>query len=276
MADHGASSGEQRLGGGRSSAGVVRIGDTVHRPTGPWTPTIHAYLRHVRAAGFTAAPEVIGLDDRGREVLRYIPGHTWGDAIDPDEPKTDLPTIRPWPAATRSDAALAATGRLLAELHRAARGFRPASPIWREYEYPMRDDEIVCHTDTGPWNAVYRDGLPIALIDWDGARPARPIDDFADAAWDFVPLGPDDFLRDCGFVEPFDTARRLRIFCDAYGLADRTSIVSALGLVRQLQPSKLRYWQPISPRIAAQHLRAAVRYLEWLDAKEDAFRAALK
>ncbi len=275
MHDLDARSGEQRLGGGRSSTGVVRIGDTVHRPTGPWTPTIHAYLRHVRAAGFTAAPEVIGLDERGREVLRYIPGDTWGDTIDPDEPKTDLPTMRPWPAATRSDGALAATGRLLAELHRAARGFRPASPIWREYEYPMRDDEIVCHTDTGPWNAVYRDGLPVALIDWDGARPARPIDDFADAAWDFVPVGPDDFLRECGFAEPFDTARRLRIFCDAYGLADRLSIVSALGLVRQLQPSKLRYWQPISPRIAAQHLRAAVRDLEWLDERTDELRAAL-
>jgi len=80
----------------------------------------------------------------------------------------------------------------------------------------MRDDEIVCHVDTGPWNAVYRDGSPVALIDWDGARPARPIDDLASAAWDFVPLGPDDFLEACGFASPFDTARRLRIFCDAY------------------------------------------------------------
>src|SRR5438046_5883406 len=91
---------EQRLGGGRSSVGVVRIGDTVHRPTGPWTPTIHAYLRHLRAAGFTASPEVLGIDEKGREVLTYIPGDTWGDHIDPDEPKTDLVTVRIWPDAT--------------------------------------------------------------------------------------------------------------------------------------------------------------------------------
>src|SRR5713226_6160740 len=94
---------EERLGGGRSTAGVVRVGDTIHRPTGPWTPTIHAYLRHLRAAGFTSAPDVLGIDERGREVLSYIDGETWGDHIDPDEPKTDLVTIRSWPEQTRSD-----------------------------------------------------------------------------------------------------------------------------------------------------------------------------
>jgi hypothetical protein len=266
---------EQRLGGGRSSAGVVRIGDTVHRPTGPWMPTIHAFLRHLRASGFSAAPEVFGVDEKGREVLTYIPGDTWGDHIDPDEPKTDLVTIRTWPDATRSDRALAAAGRLLASLHLAARGFRPTAPVWREYELPMRDDEIVCHADSGPWNAVYRDGSPIALIDWDGAQPARPVDDLASAAWHFVPLGPDEFLGACGFAPPFDTARRLRILCDAYGLTDARAILPALGLVKQLAPMKLRYWQPLAPGIAAEHLRATVRDLEWLERTSGSLLAAL-
>jgi phosphotransferase family enzyme len=256
---------EERLGGGRSSTGVVRVGETVRRPTGPWTPTIHAYLRHIRAAGFTAAPEVVGIDDRGREILSYIPGETWGDNISPDQPKTDLVTIREWPAGTRSEGALAEVGRMLASLHRAARGFRPTAPIWREYELPMRADELVCHADTGPWNLVYRDDVPIALIDWDGAQPARPLDDLAAAAWHCVPLGPDDFLRECGFTEPFQTGRRLRILTDAYGLADPSTIMPALSLVKQLWPMKLRYWQPIRPGIAAEHLRAAARDLEWLE-----------
>lgn len=47
-----------------------RASVTVRREAGPWTPTIHAYLRHLRASGFTAAPEVLGLDERGREILR--------------------------------------------------------------------------------------------------------------------------------------------------------------------------------------------------------------
>jgi hypothetical protein len=266
---------EQRLGGGRSSAGVVRIGDTVHRPAGPWTPTIHAYLRHLRANGFTASPEVLGVDEHGREVLSYVPGDTWGDHISPDEPKTDLVAIRSWPEETRSDAALVAIGAILRQLHAAARGFRPTSPVWREYEFPMNGDEIVCHADTGPWNAVYRGGLPVALIDWDGAQPARPLDDLAAAAWHFVPLGSDDFLTECGFTPPFDPAARLRLLCEAYGLADRGEILSALSRVKQFGPTKLRYWQPIRPGIAAQHLRAAARDLEWLDHEEAALKRVL-
>lgn len=58
---------------------------------------------------------------------------------------------------------------MLAALHRAAGGFQPGAPVWREYEFPMRADEIVCHADSGPWNVVYREGVPFALIDWDGA-----------------------------------------------------------------------------------------------------------
>ena len=266
---------EQRLGGGRSTTGVVRIGDTVRRPTGPWTATIHAYLRHLSAAGFAAAPEVLGIDERGREILRYIPGDTWGDRIHPDEPKTELVTIRPWPEATRSDRALVAVGHIYADLHRAAHGFRPEAPVWREYEIPMRDNDIVCHGDAGPWNAVYHDGIPIALIDWDRAQPARPIEDLASIAWHFVPLGPDNFLRASGFSQPFETGRRLRVLCDAYGLADRESILPALSLVKQLGPTKLRYWQPVRAGAAAQHLRAASRDLEWLEQNAATLRSHL-
>ena len=55
------------------------------------------------------------------------------------------------------------------------------------------------------------------------------------------------------FTEPFATARRLRVLCEAYGLADRLAILPALNLVKQLAPMKLRYWQPIPPRTGAAH-----------------------
>jgi hypothetical protein len=44
------------LDGGNMSSGVVRVGDTVRRPAGPWTPTVHALLGHLHAAGFRGAP----------------------------------------------------------------------------------------------------------------------------------------------------------------------------------------------------------------------------
>src|SRR3712207_8027153 len=53
----------------RSSDGVVRVGDTVRRPAGRWTPAVHALLAHLHEAGFRAAPRPLGLDERGREVL---------------------------------------------------------------------------------------------------------------------------------------------------------------------------------------------------------------
>ena len=61
------------LSGGNMTP-VVRVGDTVRRAAGPWTPTIHALLRHVRAAGFDAVPEPLGIDEKGREILSFVPG----------------------------------------------------------------------------------------------------------------------------------------------------------------------------------------------------------
>ncbi len=88
---------------------VVRIGDTVRRPTFPWSPAVHALLRHLEAVGFRWAPRVLGLDEEGREVLTYLDGESgpqgWAPVID--------------------DAGLARFARLLRTYHDAVAGFRP-------------------------------------------------------------------------------------------------------------------------------------------------------
>src|SRR5215217_2180669 len=66
---------EEGLAGGDMTV-VVRVGDTVRRDAGPWTPTIHAFMRHLRASGFPMVPRPLGLDDRGREVISLLPGET--------------------------------------------------------------------------------------------------------------------------------------------------------------------------------------------------------
>ena len=65
---------EVPLSGGRLTAGVVRVGDTVRRPTGPHSPFVHRLLRHLDAVGFEAAPRLLGVDEQGREVLSFIDG----------------------------------------------------------------------------------------------------------------------------------------------------------------------------------------------------------
>ena len=57
---------------------VVRVGDTVRRPAGPWTPTVQALLRHVRDRGFDLAPEPLGFDDLGPGDGRLHPRHHGG------------------------------------------------------------------------------------------------------------------------------------------------------------------------------------------------------
>src|SRR5207245_2859525 len=70
---------EERLPGGNLSSRVMRVGATVRRPVGPWTPAVHALLNHLHAVGFDGAPRVLGLDDAGREILEYIPGEVAWD-----------------------------------------------------------------------------------------------------------------------------------------------------------------------------------------------------
>ena len=71
---------EERLEGG-NVGGAVRVGDTVRRSAGPWTPAVHALLAHLEGTGFTGAPRPLGFDEQGREVLTFLEGESV-DALD--------------------------------------------------------------------------------------------------------------------------------------------------------------------------------------------------
>jgi hypothetical protein len=65
---------EHPLVGGNVAAGIVRVGDTVRKPTGYWTPAVEALLSHLWRGGFTGAPRPLGRNVEGRQVLEYVPG----------------------------------------------------------------------------------------------------------------------------------------------------------------------------------------------------------
>jgi hypothetical protein len=77
---------EEILYGGNTSV-VVRVGDTVRRHTGHWTPAVHDLLAHLSSVGFVDAPTVLGIDDQSREVLPFVTGEV--GLLDPVPP---LPT----------------------------------------------------------------------------------------------------------------------------------------------------------------------------------------
>lgn len=105
----------------------------------------------------------------------------------------------------------------------------------------MQPGEIICHADHGPWNYVYRDGRPFALIDWDSCRPDTQILDLAQAAWNFVPLVDEGVGQELGFAE-IDYGKRLRIFLDAYRLDDRSIFREALVERKQRDAELTRFW----------------------------------
>jgi hypothetical protein len=196
---------------------VVRVGDTVRRPAGPWTPSVHALLRHVRGRGFDLAPEPLGLDESGREIISYIPGTTVG-------------WVLPWPDLIRDEDLLEQVGAMTARYHRAVVDFRPvATAPWRSVPAAaLGAPELICHHDLAPYNIVVAGGRLKGVIDWDLAGPGSALSELAFVAWQWVPLHGPFVTRLMGWNIPPDRVRRLRLLLDAYGLAERTGFIAAV------------------------------------------------
>jgi Ser/Thr protein kinase RdoA (MazF antagonist) len=189
---------EEVLAGGNMTA-VVRVGDTVRRGAGGWTPTVHAFLRHLRAAGFTMVPEPLGIDERGREIISLLPG---------------APATYPLPEFTWSEATLTAVARCLRAFHDASLGFVP--PPDGRWQWPAHEPvEVVCHNDFAPYNLMFEDGRLTGVIDLDLASPGPRVWDMAYTAYRFVPL-TDPANPDAPFPGVEAQARRLAAFCAAY------------------------------------------------------------
>ena len=185
------------------TSGMARRGDRLLRPMGAWSPAVHEYLRHLEAAGFDGSPRVLGTEG-DREVLTFIDGDVANDPLWEPGHGHRLPPY------ARTEVALRRAAELIRRLHEAAAGFRPAITSYRFHPYPLKAGEIISHGDLGPWNTVYRDGIPVAFIDWTLPSPSSRTD-LADAAWTFVPLAPPEQLAEAGFDPSPDLPARLRI-----------------------------------------------------------------
>lgn len=183
---------ELPLGGGVSTDGVVRVGDTVRRPPSVATPLMRDVLLHLERAGFDAAPRWLGTDDHGRDVLTWVDGDAFGGA----ERNRLHPFIGDPPDSIAfSDEQVGAAFRLL-----------------RRYHDTFADGELVCHGDFGPWNLVWREALPAAIIDFGNVHPGVRADDVAYALRCFLSFG----LVDAPAAE---LAHRARAAVTAYGMS---------------------------------------------------------
>jgi Phosphotransferase enzyme family len=167
----------------------VQVGDTVRRPPGPNAQLARDVLLRLEQAGFDAAPRWLGGDEQGRDVLSWIEGESF----------TERGRMHPYVGdppgrVTFDDGQLGAAFRLL-----------------RSYHDALADDPV-CHGDFGPWNIVWRDGVPIGMIDFDQVHRGDPSEDVAYALRTFVSYG-------LAPSEPAELVRRTRIALEAYGCA---------------------------------------------------------
>jgi hypothetical protein len=77
--------GELPLRGGRTTAGVVRVGNTVRRPPSPNVQLIRRMLCHLSRRKFGAPPIFLGVDERGRDILSFIEGDVPAELAHHDE-----------------------------------------------------------------------------------------------------------------------------------------------------------------------------------------------
>ncbi|HEY7356622.1 MAG TPA: phosphotransferase [Ktedonobacterales bacterium] len=185
------SSKEIPLAGGQITHGVVRIGTTVRRPQKSTAAFVHQLLLFLEAQGFSEAPRFLGIDEQGREILSYIPGHTL-----------------PGSGYKLADDLLIKTARLIRRLHDVTAGSALAD-----------GREIVAHHDLGPHNTIFQRRQPVGIIDWDAAAPGTRLRDFANAVWCYVDVGQRAWP-----VE--EEARRIKLMCAAYGWDDPVAIVN--------------------------------------------------
>ncbi|MDG3009792.1 aminoglycoside phosphotransferase family protein [Rhodococcus sp. D2-41] len=192
---------EEILPGGDMTR-VVRVGDTVRRATGPWTPAIHALLDHLRSRGFDRAPEALGTDEQGREIISLLPGAV---------------ATYPLAAYVMTDRMLVAVARMIREYHDATADFRP--PDDTQWQWPAHEPaEVLCHNDFAPYNLMFEGQELVGVIDFDTASPGPRVWDLAYTAYRFVPL-TDPANPDVPYPGVAEQRRRLALFVSAYGIA---------------------------------------------------------
>lgn len=191
---------------------VVRVGATVRRPVGAYSPAVRALVQRLRAAGVSEVPAWHGVDAAGRDIFDFLPGEVGND---------------PLPAQVRSDTALVTAAELLRRLHDASVPLIAASLPW--HLPPIQPVEVVCHGDFAPYNCVFAAGEAVGVIDFDTARLGPRTWDLAYAVYRFAPLAAPTNAE--GFGDEAEQARRARRFLDSYGCTteQRRAALEAVG-----------------------------------------------
>lgn len=149
---------EYKLFGGRSTEGVLRVGNTVRRPHKKESDFANSLLSFLQEIGFEYSQRYLGRDECGRDIFNYIEGF-----VPDDIGNTTL--IQ------------------LCDFMKIVRRFHDLSLRF------TRTEQVVCHNDLSPCNTVFVENKPVAIIDWDSARVGERWEDLAYIDWLWINIG---------------------------------------------------------------------------------------
>lgn len=257
---------EVPLHGGNQTGGVVRVGDTVRRPSQPCSLAIRVLLNHLETAAPSIAPRSLGTDDQGRDITSFIEGETGHYPLDD---------------AIRSDASLVAAAKLLRRYHDATVSLTDRRDLpWTFVDPDPGNHEVICHNDFAPYNVIYRDGSPAVLLDYDQAGPGTRLRDVAYAVYRFVPLASDATCQSYGWNVPPDRIARACMFVEAYGSGSPDGLIPmAERRIRELRDGILELAETdhdrVATHLAEDHVGSYNSDLVWIDENRNALERHL-
>lgn len=175
------------LKGGRSTAGVVRVGDTLRRPHKEESKFANSVLEFLEKRNYAFSQRYLGQDEEGRDVFRFIEGYVPSEIGDTTFQQ------------------LLSFMKIVRKMHDISTEIAP-------------EGQVICHNDLSPCNTVFREGLPIAIIDWDSAAYGERWEDLTYILWLWINIG--SFQRD-----KIDILGQMRAALVAYG-ADKDTLRS--------------------------------------------------
>ncbi len=199
---------------------IVFKGNHVHRLLSSWTENVHRLLHHLRESGFYAAPLPIGFDEKGKEIVTYIPGKN-------GEFPSDAYLI--------SETALISAAKLLRKFHDISVDFLIKQDIdhqqWLLKSRPPF--EVICHGDFAPYNVVYDNEQIIGIIDFDCAHPGTRVWDLVYALYRFAPFTNPNNTDGFGTID--EQIARAKLFLDSYDLNMTDRIGFAQLIIERLE-----------------------------------------